>query len=311
MGVQTFEATGFLYFGSIRRWLKKLPNRIGFLIINLVLRPFLLRWLVKVERLFVVYPERESFADAFTFKWMRNRYMKNTPWIGGLYRQNGKWGIMAVIYILPNEFTEERLSIAYSNIEKLRQKIGAKEISCAGTMPGKMKAFGIRENTLETQITAVSVAKAVQQLRQDHLVILLGGNGHTGRLVNQELQKNGVPVVVVDLPKDAYGKVNYQDWPNRIGGSPFLLLNLIGGKDLQHYLPLMRRGDLLLNEAYPAPCREVAEKFRDKGIKGFHMVGVKPTFCFPSFPGEYRGGVPCCGAILDDSLEVVIRDLLN
>lgn len=267
-------------------------------------RPFL-------KTVFVAYPASEEYASKYVYKRHRH-WMRWKPWPAGLFRQDGKWGLMTVISSTEKDFNSsnyENLKYLVEETEKIRKWLGAEQKTFAGVIPGVLYNLKLLDDPVERDVTAEALMRAEKKLREklsyseEVPLILLGGKGFIGKRLREKLDRDVYCVDVNSVPN----KPNLQEWPRDLEGQDAILINLTRASTISHYTHLFWPGLTLLNEAYPAP-EEEAEKIRAKGGNAFHLVGVKAN-SYPSFPKAYYGGIPCCAAWSSSEMEVILREL--
>ncbi len=300
-------------------------RRLGMLLLNLLLRHDALLWLIGrlngrfgfLRRVFVAYPVTQDYADAYTYCWVQRR-CRWSPWLVGLYRQNGRVGLMTIISSVEEDFfhpgdptyNRPHLEALLRRAEGLRQLLRAEQLSFAGILPGLFQARGLRTEGPELEVTVEAVIRAEAQLRaelgwpEETPLILLGGKGYVGRRLTERLAQR--ETYVVDLLPGR--RVNHATWPRHLQGAAAIVINLTKKAVLSDYLGLFWKGLALLNEVYPEPSAEEIAFLSGIGVPVYHIVGVKAR-AWPRFPRGYNGGIPCCAAWNAPDMDVVIRRL--
>ena len=290
-------------------------RKIGLLILNFLFnRERFFRFLGNrgvIKTVFVAYPASEEYADKYVYKRHRH-WMRWKPWPAGIFKQNGKWGLMLVISSTEKDFKPENyhdLKLLVEGTENIRRWLNADQKTFAGVLPGVLYTLGLLEDPVERRVTVEALIKAEKSLRkrvgysEDTPLILLGGKGFIGRCLEERLSREVYCVDVNSHPD----KPNLKDWPYEIQDSKAILINLTRAGVVSHYTPFFWPGLVMLNEAYPAP-EDAAEEIRQKGGEAFHLVGVEAN-SIPSFPKAYYGGIPCCAAWPAKKLKVILREL--
>ena len=252
---------------------------------NFVFR--LLGFLRIFRTVFVAYPATEKYALAYVDPQYRDR-MRWTPWIVGIFCQDGYMGLMMVISSTEKDFTVEEtdnLRRLYNRTEKIRSLLRANQKTFAGVLPGIFIKTGITTKCPEADITIIALRRAEEEVRRleghsDKLpIILLGGKGFIGDRYCQ--LQNGREVCLVD--KGSNGPINAQDWPEHLFGKPAILVNVSRYGVLQHYTHLFWPGLIVLNESYPEPDSEVLRAVKLQGATVYHLVGFRawslPKYC--------------------------------
>ena len=265
-----------------------------------------------INTVFVAYPATEEYALAYVYKRHRD-IMRWLPWPAGIFRQNGKWGVMFVIsstdgdFINPNNL--ENLRLLERRTEHIRKLFRADQKTFAGILPGVMFAKRILRKTVETETTVEAVLKAEKGLK-DYLgypkncpLIILGGKGFVGRRLMKRFA--GRDVYSVDL-KD--NRTNGSLWPDNLSGQPIILINVTKKAAISDYVEKFWPQLVVLNETYPEPSEEEIAIMAKIGVRAYHVSGVKAR-SFPKFPRAYGGGIPCCASWNSPDTEVIVKEL--
>ena len=262
-----------------------------------------------LHTVFVAYPANEKYALAYVYPKHRDR-MRWFPWPAGIFRQNGKWGLMTVISSVEQDFTAEKnldnLKDFVKRTEKIRSLLGAKQKTFAGILPGVMYMKRLIRESPEADVTVEAVLQAERELKpiinysENTPLIILGGNGFIGRRLIKKL--TGREIYCVDVNGDN------NNWPDHLYGQKVILINLTRKAVLANYVHLFWPELVLLNEVYPEPKRNELKEFTDKGSIVYHIVGLKAD-SYPSFPRAYRGGIPCCAGHHAERMEVIVKKL--
>lgn len=265
----------------------------------------LLGWLGIFKTVFVAYPAYEELALAYVYKRHRH-WMRWSPWPAGVFRQNGRWGLMMVISSVEKDFLDsaniENMKALIQRTEDIRRMLEAEQKTFAGILPGIFTANNLLEESPEALVTANAVVRAEQKINPFGFpVIVLGGKGFIGRRIVKKLKHEGRKVFCVDVDHDS-------SWPGHLEGQSVVVINVTKKAALNHYIPFFWEGVILLNEVYPAPSKEEIENMKSKKVPAFHVVGLMAA-SIPSFPREYAGGIPCCAGWNSSEIEVIIREL--
>ena len=263
--------------------------------------------------IFVAYPASEEYANAYVYKRHRHK-MSWLPWPAGLFKQNGKWGIMFVISSTDLDFKDpaniDNLRIYINRLRDIRNMLGAKQMTSAGIIPGMLSKFGLITKSPEAEVTVEAVAKAEKDLReklewsQDTPLIILGGKGFIGSRLIKKLQDREIYSV------DCEDGVDYANWPYHLQGKKAILINITKKYALTSYLHMFWPELVLLNETYPEPSRKELEILFNIGCKVYHISGVKAK-AYPTFPRAYSGCIPCCAAWKSQCMEVIIKEFID
>ncbi len=263
-----------------------------------------------INSVFVAFPAKEEYASAYVYKWNRNP-MRWLPSIAGLYRQNGKWGIMFVVSSTPADFynpeNTANLKKMAERTEEIRSMLRAKQKTFAGTLPGLLMSKRIIRTTPETDVTVMAVLRAEEKLRnklaypENCPLIIIGGNGHVGKRLRKKLRGDREIYNI-----DKKGKTD--KWPYHLKGKKAILINITKKMALSEYAFKFWPELALLNETYPEPEESEILTLNLIGAKAWHIVGVKAD-SWPSFPRAYKGGIPCCAAWAAEGMEVLLKKL--
>lgn len=303
------------------KWLNGHIRKITLLLLNFVFNHevvfSVIGWFNKklnlITTVFVAYPATEEYALAYVYP--RHRHiMRWSPWPAGIFRQNGKWGLMTVISSTEKDFTNpdniENLRAFVARTEKIRSLIGASQKTFAGVLPGIMYAKRIISEAIEADVTVEVLLKAEAEVKraekypEDVPIIVLGGEGFIGSRLVDKLA--GREVYSIDL--NGSGSSDPASWPNHLRGQKAVLVNITRKAALCDYLDFFWPELVLLNEVYPEPGKREIEKLRQIGSPAYHVVGVIAK-SYPSFPKAYAGGIPCCAAWNSEDSEAIIRKL--
>lgn len=260
-----------------------------------------------LNTIFVAYPANEKYAREYSFSWYRNK-IRWTPWLAGIFCQNGKWGLMTAVSSIEKDFYKlenyGNLKNLVEATEGLRCLLGAEQKTFAGVLPGILFAKGLICESVEADVTVRAVTLAINEVQQceeypkDCPVVVLGGRGFIGARLVEQLGTSAICVDVND------GRA----WADCLFGQEVILVNLTKRAVLGQYIPLFWGNLVLLNEVYPEPSAQELESLDKIGCNAYHIVGVKAK-SYPNLPKAYRGGIPCCAAWLSDKMEVIVRRL--
>lgn len=267
------------------------------------------------DTIFVMYPADQTFADHYTFK-TRQGFIKWRPFIvGKITHPSGARTLMFAISAHvdgrdsgydPNDL--RRLHDRTEELEKLTQ---AATTHFAGTLPGRLASLKVRRGKtsrgVEQQATVENVVKAVEETQgtNTHLVVILGSKGYVGRNVTEFLsERSRFEVLAVDVDGMYVGGKRISD-EYVAPEVPHLIVNITRPEAINPYIDEMGDTTVVLNEVYPAPHPDVVASMKERGVKVYHIAGVKASV-WPPFPNAYQGAVPCCAAIPGVAYEVVV-----
>lgn len=292
------------------------PRRTLFLIINALFNHVTVFSLVGklnskrnfIYSVFLCYPASESYALAYVHK-KHLQKLSWRPFISGIIKQNGKWTVVFAVSNSEDEFTKKenvsQLVLLVEKIESIRELLKAKQKSFAGVLPGLLFRNRIIMDTVERDVTVEAVIKAIVLVMEienvsDVPLILLGSRGFIGRKLMRELS-HIYSIYSIDI--------EIKNWPFFLKGQKCILINVSVKNALAEYYSFMWPGMIILNEVYPEPTMIELEQLKMLGCKVYHIAGIKGK-AYPSFPGSYKAGIPCCAGVKSDNLKAVLS-LLN
>ncbi len=310
---------------NFKRWTTSHIRRIGLLILNFffnydwvfaVVGKFN-HWFSFLNSVFVAYPATEKYALAYVYR----RHWRKMQWLPrpvGIFKQDGKWGLMTVISSTEKDFCSienvENLKVLVERTERIRQLLNAKQKTFAGILPGVFFTKRLIRETIEADVTVEVVMRAEEKVREiekypkEIPLIILGGKGFIGRRLIKRLSKTKRDIYCIDV-NNSGANANFKDWPNNIRQKKAaILINLTRKAVLSYYVNLFWPGLVLLNEVYPEPTEKELEILNKIGSSAYHIVGVKAK-SFPSFPKIYKGGIPCCAAWSSGNIDVIIKKI--
>lgn len=259
------------------------------------------------DSVFIVYPASDRFAKHFAFV-SRLRRNKWIPFIVGVAKHpNGSKTLILAISATNDEIMSpnqaDNVSHMHERVDVIRQKLKAKTTHFAGTIPSILRRMLITRSEVERSATVYAVVKAIRELREklshtnENPVIIIGNAGYIGKDVFFKLKEQHRNVVGVE-------KGDKFQAPS----IPHLVVNISAPEAIIDHIASCNQHTTILNEVYPAPSVSVRGALKQKGVKVFHINGVK-AMAFPPFPGEYRGGLPCCGSIPGIEYEVLVTEM--
>jgi len=120
-----------------------------------------------LSTLFVMYPATEEYAKAYVPSNKRH-IMRWSPWLVGVYRQNGKFGLSAVISSSEIDFRDENnihhLRDMVNEAREICDLVGATQLSFAGILPGVLNTHRIIKGSVEARVTVEAIVKAEEVL---------------------------------------------------------------------------------------------------------------------------------------------------
>ncbi len=265
-----------------------------------------------LSSVFVMYPATKDYTSAYLYQrhWHVTKW---TPCLCGIFRQEGKWGLILGITSTEEDFCHPdntgNLQNLVERAERIRQLIGASQKTFAGILPGILFKKRLIREAVEADIAAEAIVKAEKYVRktegygENTPLIILGGNGFVGRRLIKRL--NGREVYCVDSTN---GKMNEESWPFHLKGRRAVLINISRSHALDYYTDMFWPGLVLLNEVYPEPGADELKTITEKGCSAYHVVGIQGK-AYPSFPNAYTGGIPCCAARISEDMQVIVKKL--
>ena len=265
-----------------------------------------------IESVFLVYPATEDYLLAYSYVY-RSRWHQWKPGPLGFLYQNRKIGIIFGISAsnghLIDPTNKEKLLDVANRMEKIRSLFYARHKTFAGILPGVLFMNRMIRETPEADVTVrvvcqvIDRVKKLERLNENTPVIVLGGKGFIGRRVVASLPKGTVYSV------DIAGNNGQNIWPSQLHGKPVLLVNISLNSALGQYIHLLWPEVVIINEVYPEPPPELAQRLKDIGCHCYHIAGVKAKV-LPSFPGGYKGGIPCCAAWQSENMEALFKRIV-
>lgn len=231
-----------------------------------------------LSSVFVMYPATKDYTSAYLYQ--RHWHVtKRMPCICGIFRQEGKWGLILGITSTEEDFCRPdntgNLQNLVGRVEHVRRLIGASQKTFAGVLPGILFKKRLIREAVEADIAAEAIVKAEKYVRnteghsENTPLIILGGNGFVGRRLIRRL--HGREVYCVDSTN---GKTNVESWPFHLKGRSAILINISRSHALDYYTDLFWPGLVLLNEVYPEPGADELKTITEKGCSAYHVVGI-------------------------------------
>ncbi len=267
-----------------------------------------------LKTIFVAYPASEEYANAYVYK--RCRYkMRWCPWPAGIFKQNGKWGVMFVISSTDQDFknpeNKEKLAFFVKKFVRIKDMLRAEQMTSAGIIPGMLHRHKLISEAPEAEVTVKAVVKAEEEVRkilnwEEVPLVVLGGKGFIGSRLVEKLNNRVYSREVYSV--DCEDGIDYINWPYSLEGKRAIIINITKKHALSNYLPLFWPDLVLINETYPEPSKQEIAALAKKGNKVYHVAGVEAS-SFPSFPKAYAGGIPACAAWNSPDMKVIVKDL--
>lgn len=178
-------------------------------------------------------------------------------------------------------------------LTKIARLMRVDVINVAGILPGVLAKTSELSVNDSRPVVVSAVTVAVERMLTDHLpsgtrdVIVIGGAGHLGRSVAENLRDHGLLCHVVD--PNAQTDV----LPESLREHPCLLVDIAWKGAIAQYIQQMWPGIVVLNEVFPCPSGRLVRQMAAQGVQVFHLAGVAGLI-FPPLPHGYENAVPCC-----------------
>jgi len=301
-----FLKTGIILLNLI------LGNRFAYRFLGIINEYFLKH---RIKSVFLLYSASGKNVENYVYLWYYKR-MKWKPHLVGFFRQDNKFGLIVGISAIEKDFFDkqnfENLVVLEKKVELIRKLVKAETKTFAGVFPGVLFKNKITDNSIERETTARALLEAFDALKSNEKIIgdipliVAGSAGFIGsRFV--ELAKEAGTQEVYGI--DVGNKESTEKVFNDFSKERIIFLNITKRGSLADYLSKLKRGDIVLNEVYPEPSEKELEMAKKRGIKIYHIVGIE-GMAWPSFPGAYKGGVPCCASFVKPNKKnIVIKKL--
>ncbi|NQU77240.1 NAD-dependent epimerase/dehydratase family protein [Candidatus Falkowbacteria bacterium] len=282
---------------------------LGFLNTNILLG--------RIRGMFLVYPASEKFTKAFVYNWYAKK-IKWKPALVGFFRQENKWGIIFGISATEEDFWKdydtEKLKKLNSKLESIKKIIKADQKNFAGVLPGILAKGGVVNKSTEARATVLAISQAIEILKarenmpDNSPLIVIGAEGFIGNQLVNFLRERGykgdIHTIDIKLSEKSGGL------PRELEGRPTIILNLTKRGALSEYIGSVWSEAVIINEVYPEPSKEELMAIQERGAHCYHVVGLKGK-SWPSFPGAYSGGIPCCASLtIPQKGDVIIKKLI-
>ena len=262
-----------------------------------------------IRGILLCYPAHEKYAHKYVFKWMFP-IVKKKPMFAGFYFQSLKAGLTFVIYCHESQFRSDADYLKHigEQMSRLKFLTGVLEVNCTGILPTELhRASLIPDDFFRYRCRTVGkvVVQAEKKVRQLNdlkplPVIVLGGMGNVGREICDLLKSEGRKVYSVE-----YG----QKFPSTVRDHKAVLIDCSRKGVLESRMEELWSGLILLNETFPEPKSQTVRQLKNMGIDSYHVTGAKAK-AYPPFPYAYQGGIPCCGTLVGDNVEALVKDLV-
>ncbi len=259
----------------------------------------------RIDTAILFYPANKRYMESVTYAWFAER-VRWSPCFGGVFLHKGSVGLIFAIGAFEQQFTEDEnarnLISVHQRMTHIGKLCGATNVAYSGVLPGILTRIGIQREPIEIAWTARWVAEALQEIERrmdfasDVPVVIIGSAGFLGsqvvRIIKAKQPKRSLLEIDPLHPDPLCRDAKILD---KIQGQKAILINISRRHVIDHYVGHLWRGLAVLNEVYPECSDEVLAQLKSKGIRYFHLQGVR-AWSLPRFPGAYAGAIPCCAA---------------
>ncbi len=268
----------------------------------------LLARLVYGERLSTIalfYPANRRYIESVSFAWYARR-VKWKPTFGGFFVTPKGCGLIFAIGALEEEFTDpdnlHHLLTVHRSMEVIANRLKIGSVAYSGVLPSVLAKSGVVRMPIELVRTSHWIVEAINTVREECglpkncPLIVLGAAGYLGRRVVALVMEADPHQIIVEIdPAHDDPDCRTDDSLLQLRDQPVLLVNISRRDVFERYISKLWKDVVVLNEVYPECSPQGIDEIKQKGIRYFHIQGVK-AWSLPKFPGAYRGAVPCCAA---------------
>lgn len=259
----------------------------------------------RLSTIALFYPANKKYIESVSFDWYAKR-VKWRPTFGGFFTTSKGCGLMFAIGALEEEFAspknQEQLLQVHQSMERIARQLRIPSVAYSGVLPSVLARAGVSRDPIELHRTAHWIIEAMTIVRRECAmpaaapIVVLGAAGYLGKRVVQLVEQLDPKQVVFEIdPAHVDPTCHGHDLLAQIKGQPVLLVNISRRDVMERYVDHLWPGVVVLNEVYPECSHEALQMLKSKGIRYFHLQGVH-GWSVPSFPGAYRGAIPCCAA---------------
>jgi hypothetical protein len=294
---KTFSAVIHIFAAEL------LSTNFGLLAIGWICRSILRR---RVDTAILFYPANKRYMESVTYAWFARR-VQWSPCFGGFFVHKGAVGLIFAIGAYENDFVESGNVQSLLKLNARMLEIGrlcrARAVAYSGVLPGTLANIGVRREPIEIGWTAHWVIEALTKLSvkmgySDHVpVVIVGSAGFLGSKVVAALKnRDGAARCIVEIdPLHPDPSCRDAEALKSLSGQNIILVNISRRHVIDGYVDHLWKGVAVLNEVYPECSDEVLQRLKSKGVRYFHLQGVR-AWSIPQFPGAYAGAIPCCAA---------------
>jgi hypothetical protein len=280
-----------------------LSTNIGLVMLGWICRNLLRR---RIDTAILFYPANKRYMESVSYAWFAKR-VQWTPCFGGIFIHKNAIGLIFAIGAYERNFAEvgnvNKLLKVHERMLKIGQLCGAQTVAYSGVLPGTLANIGVQREPIEIGWTAHWVVEALSKLSErmkysgDVPVVIIGSAGFLGSKVVDVLKnKNGNQRLVLEIdPHHPDPSCRNAEALKRLSGQDVIFLNISRRHVIDEYIDHLWSGVAILNEVYPECSDEVLQQLKSKGVRYFHLQGVR-AWSIPRFPGAYAGAIPCCAA---------------
>lgn len=259
----------------------------------------------RLSTITLFYPANKKYIERVTFDWYAQR-VKWRPTFGGFFATSKGCGLIFAIGALEEEFANpnnrDQLLRVHDAMERISKQLRIPSVAYSGVLPSVLARAGVARDPIELHRTAHWIIEAMNTVRrqcslpQSAPVVVLGAAGYLGRRVTALVHQLDPGQVIFEIdPAHDDPTCQGHELLARIKGQQALLVNISRRDVMERYVDQLWPGVVVLNEVYPECSPEGLKKLKSKGIRYFHLQGVR-GWSVPNFPGAYRGAIPCCAA---------------
>ena len=266
-----------------------------------------------IKSVLLTYAADDNYAKMFAFEsWWEG--LKWRPYLIGVFRQNGKWGLTFVVAARDSDFVNksnaEEMKAMAARMEEIRCLMGAERATYGGALPAYLPRVGIAIAGWEKETTVAVLTRAIEEFaqtgsneefaqtgsKQRECVVIPHGKNSIENELARRVQTSGIDVYAFDWREG--------HWPAQAVGRPIIFLVIARGV-LGKWSGSIPNGSIVLHEIYP-PLESndsILASLKKRDCVVFQVAGTKGD-AWPKFPGVYAGGLPCCAGWEDPNMEL-------
>lgn len=263
----------------------------------------------RLNTVILFYPANTRYMESVTFSWYARR-VQWRPCFGGVFLHKDGGGLIFAMGSYEREFGESQnaphLLRVHQRMLEISRLTGMKAVAYSGVLPSVFAKLGVDREPIEITRTAHWVVEAIDRvmkttgMSREAAIIILGSAGFLGSKVLAKLHRRpGANIFQID-PGHADESMRGGTVLDQLRGQPAIVVNISRREVIDAYVEQLWNGVVVLNEVYPECSDETLARFKSKGVRYFHLQGVK-AWSVPTFPGAYAGAIPCCAASATES----------